>query len=397
MSDRWSLWTRAVAGEPPDAAHGAIGTPIVQATSFVVKPGEVGFSAADMREDQPYFYARWGSPTVRTLERALADLDDGEDAVCFASGMAAASGLLLHVLRAGDHAVVSDVCYAGVAELARDGLRRLGIEVSFADLSDLEEVRAALRPGTRLVWAETPVNPILRLVDVEALARVAHGAGAALAVDSTIATPIGLTPLALGADFVVHSLTKYACGHGDALGGVVVGRRSAMAALRQDALVHHGGAMSPVAASLVLRGLVTLPLRMRAHEEGALRVARFLEGHPRVRRVLYPGLDSHPQAALARRQLRNASGLLSFVADGGDALARQLAARLRLVLYAVSLGKHRSLLYYLPTEDLLRTSYRLEGEKAARFRALAGEGLFRVSVGLEAPDEIVADLAQALA
>lgn len=397
MAERFSLWTRSVAGEPTDPATGAIATPIVQATSFVVKPGEVGFSAADMTDEQPYFYGRWSSPTVRVLERRLADLDEGEDAVCFATGMAAVSGLLLHLLRAGDHAIVSEICYAGVAELAQGQLRRLGIQVTFADLSDLDEVRAAVRPNTRLVYAETPVNPILRLADVEALAHIAHGAGAALAVDSTIATPIGLRPLTLGADYVLHSLTKYACGHGDALGGAVIGRRAAMAALRQESLVHLGGAMSPNAASLILRGLVTLPLRMRAHEESALRVGRFLEGHPRVRRVLHPGLASHPQAALARRQLQNTSGLLAFVADGGDALARQLADRLRLVLYAVSLGKHRSLVYYLPTEDLLRTSFPLEGEKAERFRALAGEGLFRLSVGLEAPDEIIADLERALA
>src|SRR5919197_1320789 len=149
MTDRFSLWTRAVAGEAPDAAHGAIGTPIVQATSFVVKPGEVGFSAADMRDEQPFFYARWASPTVRVLEERLADLDGGEDAVCFATGMAAVSGLLLHPLRAGDHAGVSEVCYAGVAELARDGLRRLGVEVTFADLSDMGEVRDAIGPNTR--------------------------------------------------------------------------------------------------------------------------------------------------------------------------------------------------------------------------------------------------------
>jgi cystathionine gamma-synthase/methionine-gamma-lyase len=397
MAEPFSLWTRAVAGEPPDAATGAIGTPVTQATSFVVRPGEVGFSAADMTDEQPFFYGRWANPTVRVLERRLADLDDGEDAVCFASGMAAVSGLLLHLLRAGDHAVVSEICYAGVAELCRHGLVRHGVEVTFADLSDLDEVRAALRPTTRLVYAETPVNPILRLADVEALAAIAHGAGALLAVDSTIATPIGLRPLRLGADYVVHSLTKYACGHGDALGGVVVGSRKAMAALRQDSLVHLGGALSPASASLILRGLVTLPLRMRAHEEGALAVARFLERHPRVRRVLYPGLDSHPQAALARRQLQSCSGLLAFVVDGGDAMVRQVATRLRLVLYAVSLGKHRSLLYHLPTEDLLRTSFPLEGAKAERFRALAGDGLFRLSVGLEAPDEIIADLDQALA
>ncbi len=396
MADRPSLWTRAVAGEPPDPTYGAITTPVVQATSFVVRPGEVGFSSADMSDEQPYFYGRWASPTVRVLERRLADLDDGEDAVCFATGMAAASGLLLHLLGAGDHAVVSEVCYAGVAEFARGDLRRLGVEVTFADLSDLDEVRAALRPTTRLVYAETPVNPTLRLADVEALAAVAHGAGALLAVDSTIATPVGLRPLGLGADLVLHSLTKYACGHGDALGGVVIGRRDAVAALRRHALVHLGGALAPPAASLILRGLVTLPLRMRQHEEGALRVARWLEGHPRVRRVLHPGLDSHPQRELARRQLRNTSGLLSFVTDGGAELAHRFGSRLRLALYAVSLGKHRTLVYYLPTDDLLRTSFLLEGEKAARFRALAGEGLVRVSVGLEDPEEIIADFEQAL-
>jgi cystathionine gamma-synthase/methionine-gamma-lyase len=333
---------------------------------------------------------------VRVLERRLADLDDGEDAVCFASGMAAVTGLLLHLLGQGDHAVVSDLCYAGVAEWTRQDLRRFGVEVTFVDTSDPDEVRQALRPNTRVVYVETPVNPVLRLVDVEALAAIAHGGGAALVVDSTIATPIALQPLTLGADYVVHSLTKYACGHGDALGGVVIGRRGAMARLRQHSLVHMGAALSPNAASLILRGLVTLPLRMRAHEEGAVRVARFLEGHPRVRRVLYPGLDSHPQRALAIRTMRNTSGLLSFVAEGGAALARQLGERLRLALYAVSLGKHRTLVYYLPTDDLLRTSFQLEPDKERRFRALAGEGLFRVSVGLEAPDEIVGDLDQAL-
>lgn len=396
MAHRPSLWTRAVAGEPLDAATGAIGTPIVQATSFAVPPGEVGFSAADMTDEQPFFYGRWSSPTVRVLERRLADLDDGEDAVCFASGMAAASALLLHLLGAGDHAIVGDICYAGVAELAREELPRLGIEISFADLADLEDVRAALRPNTRLVYAESPANPTLQLADVDALARLAHAHGAALAVDSTIATPVGLRPLSLGADYVVHSLTKYACGHGDALGGVVIGSRAAMAALRQRCLVHHGGVLAPQAASLILRGLVTLPLRMRAHQEGALRVASFLEQHARVKRVLYPGLASHPQAALARRQLANTSGLLAFAAEGAAELATRLADRLQLVLYAVSLGKHRSLIYYLPTEDLLRTSFRLPHDKAERFRALAGPGLFRLSVGLEDPDEIIADLDRAL-
>src|SRR5690606_21234900 len=195
-----------------------------------------------------YFYSRWATPTVDALERKLALLEGGEAAVAFASGMAAASALFLHLLRAGDHLLVSDICYAGVAELARDKLANLGIEVGVADFSDPEDVAAALRPNTRLLHAETPCNPILRLTDIAAIAAIAHDHGAALSVDSTIATPVATRPLDLGADYVIHSLTKYLCGHGDTLGGAVIGRADAMAALRQDTLVHVGGALNPFAA-----------------------------------------------------------------------------------------------------------------------------------------------------
>ena len=397
MASDWDVRTRLVQTEAEAEEGAPLNTPLVLSTTFRAEPEGVGFSAADLGEESPFFYARWSTPTVRTLERRLADLEGGEDALCFASGMAAITGLLLHLLKPGDHLVLSDVCYAGAAEFARGTLRRFGVEVTPVDTSDLGQVRAALRPNTRLVYIETPCNPILRLTDVEAVSTLAREAGALLAVDATLATPIGLRPLALGADFVLHSLTKYIGGHGDTLGGVVVGRRDALAALRQDALIHLGAVLSPFPAWLILRSLATLPQRMAAHAATAREVAAFLETHPRVHHVLYPGLDSHPQAELARRQLRNTSGMIGFQAENGPAVARRLAERMKVVKYAVSLGKPHSLVFYLPTEDLQRTSFQLPPEQLERYRAWAGDGLFRLSIGLEAPEDIIRDLAQALA
>ncbi|EAU67445.1 methionine gamma-lyase [Stigmatella aurantiaca DW4/3-1] len=365
-------------------------------TTFRADPEGVGFSSTDMGEQSPFFYARWSTPTVRTLERRLADLEGGEDALCFASGMAAISGLLLHLLKPGDHLILSDVCYAGTAEFARGMLRRYGVEVTPVDLSEPQELRAALRPTTKLVYAETPCNPLLKLTDLAAVSALAHEAGALLAVDATLATPIGLRPLTLGADFVLHSLTKYIGGHGDVLGGVIIGGKSALAALRQEALVHLGAVLHAFPAWLILRSLSTLPQRMAAHAATARAVAGFLETHPRVRRVLYPGLDSHPQAALARQQMSNTSGMVTFQTEEGPAMARQLARKLKLIQYAVSLGKPHSLLFYLPTEDLQRSSFQLPPELLARYRAWAGDGVFRLSVGLEAPEDLIRDLEQAL-
>jgi cystathionine gamma-synthase/methionine-gamma-lyase len=398
MTSDWDVRTRLVQADADSEEEGApLNTPLVLSTTFRAHPEGVGFSAADMGEESPFFYARWSTPTVRTLERRLAELDGGEDALCFASGMAAITGLLLHLLKPGDHLVISDVCYAGAAEFTRGTLRRFGVEVTPVDTSEPAQVRAALRPNTRLVYIETPSNPILKLTDVEAVAALAREAGALLAVDATLATPIGLRPLALGADFVIHSLTKYIGGHGDVLGGVVVGRRTALAALRQDALIHLGAVLSPFPAWLILRSLATLPQRMAAHAATAREVASFLETHPRVRHVLYPGLDSHPQAELARRQLHNTSGMIAFQVEDGPAMARRLAERLKVVKYAVSLGKPHSLVFYLPTDDLQRTSFQHPPDLLARYRQWAGDGIFRLSIGLEAPRDLIRDLDQALA
>jgi cystathionine gamma-synthase len=341
----------------------------------------------------------WGNPTVELLEARLAALEGGAAAACYASGMASVSALFLTRLKSGDHLVLSDVCYAGVAELAHQTLPRFGVTITAVDTADPTAVARAIRPGaTRLVHVETPANPILKLSDIAALASIAHDSGAELSVDATIATPIATQPISLGADYVVHSLTKYICGHGDALGGVIIARDpERVAELRQGALVHQGAALNRFAAWMILRGLETLPLRMRAHEANARVTAGFLSAHPKVAAVFWPGLDSHPQSTLARRQMRNFSGLLAFRAkQDGSALARQLAGRLRVFAYAVSLGKTKSLLFYIPTEDILRTSFQLDRSGADHYRDWAGEGVFRVSVGLEHPDDLLRDLEQAL-
>ncbi|HEY0330545.1 MAG TPA: aminotransferase class V-fold PLP-dependent enzyme [Rhodopseudomonas sp.] len=380
----------AVPGEP-------VLSPLVPATSFHAHPDAIGFSANDLTSAAPHFYARWSNPTAELLEARLAALDGGEAALSFASGMAAVSGLFLHLLQSGDHLVLSEVCYAGVAELAHDILPRYGIAVTAIDSSDLAAVAAAIRPETRLVHIETPANPILRLADIAAIAEIAHARGAALSVDSTMATPVATRPLDLGADFVVHSLTKYACGHGDALGGAVIGRAAAIADLRKFAGIHFGATISPFAAWLILRGLETLPARMALHQANAAAVVAFLNTHPRVARVWWPGSADHPQAELARRQMRNFSGMVAFSAAAGAALSRQIADRVKLFSYAVSLGKTRSLIFYIPTDDLLRSSFHLEGAAAQAYRAATGNGTFRLSIGLEDPEDLIADLAQALA
>ncbi|WP_026790512.1 trans-sulfuration enzyme family protein [Pleomorphomonas oryzae] len=384
------------AGLPAARSGEPVLSPLVPASSFYAHPNDSGFSANELGDKSPHFYTRWSNPTAQALEARLAALDGGEAALTFASGMSAITGLFLNRLKAGDHLVLSNVCYAGVAEFAHDSLARLGISATAVDTSDLTKVAAAIRPETKLIHIETPANPILRLTDISAIAGIARTAGVELSVDSTMATPVATKPLELGADFVVHSLTKYACGHGDALGGAVIGKAGALADLRKTSLIHLGAALNPFAAWLTLRGLETLPIRMKAHEENARAVTAFLENHPRVKRVYWPGAKSHPQHALAVRQMRNFSGMVSFVADDGPALARRFADRLKTVAYAVSLGKTRSLLFYIPTDDLMASSFRLEGEDAAAYRDWTGEGTFRLSVGIENADDIIADLDAAL-
>ncbi len=333
-------------------------------------------------------------PTVDQLAVKIAALECAPAALCFASGMAASHALLAGRLNSGDHLVISDTNYVGTAELVRDSLPRWGIEVSLVDTSDLNEIETALTPRTKMVWIETPANPIMRLSDIEAISGLAHDLGVRdVVVDSTFATPAATRPMELGADFVMHSLTKYLGGHGDAMGGAVVGRTEDLDALNLEAMVHYGGVLSPFNAWLISRGLATFPLRMEAHEETAIQVADFLEAHPAVVRVHYPGLKSHPQHALAQRQMRNYSGMMTFqTREPGQAIAKRMIEKLRVVHYAVSLGHHRSLVYWIPTDMLMDSTFRLGPNAEARYRTFAGDGVFRFSVGIEDADDICADL-----
>jgi len=388
--------TRAVhSGESPDAATGASAPNIVMSSTFVIDE-PISFSAQDKPDDAPYVYSRWDNPTVTVLQDKLAALEEAEACRCFASGMAATSALLLSTLSQGDRLVMSDSNYPGTAELARKTLTRLGVDVILANLSDLEEAARAITAGVRLVWAETPANPTLRLTDIRGVAELAHSVGAEFAVDSTFASPVATRPLMLGADYVVHSLTKYCCGHGDAMGGAVLGRRDKLRNVESDGQIYMGGVISPFNAWLINRGLATLPMRMQAHQANAIHVAKYLEGHTKVKRVLYPGLSSHPQFDLAVRQMDNFSGMVSVQIDNGPGLAERMMSDLKIFHYAVSLGHHRSLIYWLGTDDLMKSSYALEGQALDAYRAFAGDGVFRISVGLEDPEDLCDDLAQIL-
>lgn len=385
-------------GEQPDPETGASAPDITMSSTYVVRE-RAGFSAHDLGDDTPFVYSRWGNPTVDGLERKLAALEGTEAAQCFASGMAAASAIFFSFLSAGDHALISDVSYAGVAELARDTLPRFGIEASLVDMSDLEAVAAAIRPNTKLVHTETPVNPIMRLTDLKAVGDLAHEAGALVSCDSTFASPVATRPAEFGVDLVMHSLTKYVGGHGDALGGAVCCPRELAARLNVEAAIHHGGVLSPFNAWLIARGAATLPLRMRGHEHNALAVAQFLESHPHVTRVLYPGLPSHPQHDLAVRQMDNFSGMIAFQVGAkaqGEAIADRMMTEFEVIHHAVSLGHHRSLCFWMETDALMESSFRLEGKQLASWREFAGEGIFRLSVGLEDTADIIRDLDRVL-
>jgi methionine-gamma-lyase len=389
--------TKAIhAGETPDAVSGASAPNLVMSTTFVVD-ADAGFSVESMEENDTYVYTRWGNPTVHQLEEKLAVLENAETAVAFASGMGAISALLFHLLKAGDHAVISDVAYAALSEITNEMIPALGIAITKVNTSDPEAVQNAMRPNTRLVYIETPCNPLLRLTDIAAVAGIACRSGAKLAVDSTFATPVATRPLELGAHFVIHSLTKYLGGHGDALGGVILGKKEDLDPLRKKTSIRLGGCLSPFNAWLIMRGIATFPIRMRVHQENALQVAAFLEQHPKIKKVIYPGLPSHPQYELAKRQMKNFSGMITFQMENGREQAARLAGKLQVIHYAVSLGHHRSLIFYLNSRDLLETSFKLSTrEQIQSWDCFAGEGIFRLSVGLEDAIDLISDLQQAL-
>lgn len=381
-----------------DPSTGAIAPGISMSVNNVLTPGDGAFSA-DGVEDLtalPFLYARWTNPTVRQLERRMAAIEGAEASLATATGVAAIAATFLTLLKKGDHLLISDVCYAGAAELAQRILPDFGVEVTAVNMTQLEDVEKAFRPNTRLVHCESPCNPLLRLTDLSAVADLAHRRGALVSVDSTLATPIATRPLSLGVDLVIHSLTKFINGHGDALGGIVCGSRHLVEKIRARAGVYLGATLSAHNAWLILRGIDTLAARMQMTSASALKIAAFLEDHPAVIRVTHPGLDSHPQRALVRRQMAIGGSMLTFQVRNPQAMARQLAERLGVIHYAFSLGHQRSIVVLLDTAEMMASTYRLTGTALEDYRDWAGEGVFRLSVGLEATADLIADLDFAL-
>jgi cystathionine beta-lyase/cystathionine gamma-synthase len=346
------------------------------------------YKRAGLDDPSPWTYGRSANPTRQALETALAELEGGAGACAFASGMAAASAIL-HLLSKGDHVVASSDVYGGTWRLFEGPFKRLGLRFSWVDMRDLDAVRAALLPETRLVWVETPSNPTLRLTDIRAVARLVRRRKARLVVDNTFMTPLGQQPLALGADLVLHSTTKYLNGHSDGVGGCVVAADpadvAALAAIQKTV----GAILSPTDSYLVLRGIKTLALRLERHQQNALEVARRLVKHRAVEAVHYPGLASHPQRALARRQMRGSGGVVSFEL-AGRAQARRFFAGLRLFTLAESLGGVESMANH-------PASMTHAAMTAAQRRGVGvTAGLCRLSVGIEDAADLIADLAQAL-
>jgi methionine-gamma-lyase len=384
------LRTRAVhAGQHPDPASGAIAMPITQSTAFAYGGLERG-AAIFAGEAEGYRYGRYGNPTVAALEAKMADLEGAEAAAAFASGTAATAATVLALLRPGDELVFLGPLYGGTEGLLRTLGERWGLRVTDGTASGLA---AALGPATRMVWVEPLTNPSLRMHDLAQVAATARAHGAITVADNTFCTPCLTRPLAHGIDLVVHSMTKYLGGHGDATGGLVAGRAEQVAQVRKTGLGHIGASLAAQEAFLFLRGIKTLPLRMAAHCEGALAVARFLAAHPAVRAVHYPGLASHPQHALAQRQMEGGfGGMVTFeLAQNQRAAAARVLDALELFTQAVSLGDVDSLACHPAS-----TTHSFVSPEA---RAAGGvtEGMIRLSVGIEHPEDLVADLAQALA
>lgn len=380
--------TQAVhAGNSVDPGTRAIRTPLVMANSYALPedPSQLSWSAHDVP-----LYTRNSGANQIALQRKLAALEHGADAVVLASGVAALHAVFFTLLRTGDHAVVSDVTYEAVWRLFADILpARYGVEATFVDTSDPDAVRAAVRPNTKLVHTEVIANPTTRVCDIPEIAAIAHDAGALLSVDSTFTPPPLYRPLDHGADLVVHSLTKFVNGHGDAMGGVVIGAQELLDPIRADAMIDVGGVVSPFNAWLISRGAITLPLRLRQHFASAKRVAEFLAGHPAVAYVAYPGLPTHPQHALARRLFddRGCGAVLAFALDGDADLQNRFVAQLRVVTSAVSLGHDESLIVHVGPD----------GPRAARWPTpFRRYGHLRLSVGLEETEDLLADLDAAL-
>jgi len=388
VGDRWGFNTKAIHGSGGTHALKAVSSPIFETTTFRYDTAEEG-AALGVDRGEGYYYTRWGNPTTAALEERVALLEGGEMAIATGSGMGAISTVVLGLLKAGDHLVAPRASYQAAYELFAQILPRYGIEATLIDTVELEAYAAALRPQTRLLYIESPNNPLLDITDIAGVARLARAHGALAVADNTFASPYNQNPLVLGADAVMHSATKYLGGHADATAGIIVGRRELLLALRPHFRIS-GPVLDPFAAWLVLRGLKTLGLRMERHNANALALARALAAHSKVERVHYPGLPEHPAHHIAHRQMRGFGGMLSFEVRGGVAAGTRVVEALRTAVMAVSLGSVETLV----THPASTTSVGIPA--ADRARAGIRDGLIRISVGIEDLDDLIDDFTQAL-
>ena len=388
---KYGLGTTAIHAGTLKNLYGTLAMPIYQTSTFIFDSAEQGGRRFAL-EEAGYIYTRLGNPTTTVLENKIAALEEGEAAVATSSGMGAISSTLWTVLKAGDHVVTDKTLYGCTFALMCHGLTRFGIEVTFVDTSNLDEVKNAMKENTRVVYLETPANPNLKIVDLEALSKLAHtNPNTLVIVDNTFATPYMQKPLKLGADIVVHSVTKYINGHGDVIAGLVITNKELADQIRFVGLKDMTGAvLGPQDAYYIIRGMKTFEIRMERHCKNAKKVVEFLNKHPKIERVYYPGLETHPGHEVAKKQMKDFGAMISFELKGGFEAGKTLLNSLKLCSLAVSLGDTETLIQH--PASMTHSPYTKEEREAAGIT----DGLVRLSVGLENVEDIIADLEQGL-
>ena len=388
---KYGLGTTAIHAGTLKNLYGTLAMPIYQTSTFIFDSAEQGGRRFAL-EEAGYIYTRLGNPTTTVLEDKIAALEEGEAAVATSSGMGAISSTLWTVLKAGDHVVTDKTLYGCTFALMCHGLTRFGIEVTFVDTSNLDEVKNAMKENTRVVYLETPANPNLKIVDLEALSKLAHtNPNTLVIVDNTFATPYMQKPLKLGADIVVHSVTKYINGHGDVIAGLVITNKELADQIRFVGLKDMTGAvLGPQDAYYIIRGMKTFEIRMERHCKNAKKVVEFLNKHPKIERVYYPGLETHPGHEIAKKQMKDFGAMISFELKGGFEAGKTLLNNLKLCSLAVSLGDTETLIQH--PASMTHSPYTKEEREAAGIT----DGLVRLSVGLENVEDIIVDLEQGL-
>ena len=391
MTEKWKTRTKLVHQGSRRSQYGEMAEAIFLTQGFAYPDAESAEARFIKTGEDEFIYARYGNPTTRTFEERIAALEGTEDAFATASGMAAVNGALTSMLRAGDHVVSSRALFGSCLYILEEILTRYGVKVTFVDGADLDQWRAAVTPGTKAVFFESMSNPTLELVDIAAVSEIAHAAGALVVVDNVFATPIFSRAVEQGADVVVYSTTKHIDGQGRALGGVICGTTEFIRKTVEPYMKHTGGSMSPFTSWIMLNGMATLDLRCRAMAESALKIARALEGEAKVKKVIYPGLESHPQHALAMAQMGSGGTLVTFEIEGGKEAAFRFQNALEIAKISNNLGDAKS----IATHPATTTHQRLPDDQKARLGITPG--LIRFSVGLEDAEDLIADLRGGLA